>query len=118
MEVTDIGMYRDGGTILFQVCDGSATNSYRLQTPLMGTPRPLFKNESRLPIGGQDEMHLLDVLRKWLESKLTPDLAVALEQLDRRAWRNLPEQLSLAVPFWRIRHVIRRLEERTGTSED
>ena len=43
-DVTEIQAYRDGGTIEFRVTGSDADGLYRLQTPLLGTPRPLFKN--------------------------------------------------------------------------
>jgi hypothetical protein len=113
MEVTDIEVYRDGGTIIFKIVGPPADGAYRLQTPFKGEPRPLFRDERRLNFGSVEESQVLKALQAWLEGQLTAEMSEALDELDRlKGWRNLSEKLDEAVPFHRIRAVIQCLEAR------
>ena len=113
MRVGDIMIWRDGGTITFTVDGCDLAGKYRLQTPLTGEPRPLFRDDTQLPIGGPDEAALVASLREWLSATATANTHVALARLDgMREWRNLPDDLDRVVPLHRIRSVIRCLEAR------
>lgn len=114
MEVTDIMTARDGGTITFRIVDGGAlSGAYRLQTPFLGTPRPLFHDEVRLRKRSRKEKGVAAALQGWLDTRLTPDLAAALRELDsRRIWQNLPDHLLRAVPLHRVRTVVKCLRAR------
>lgn len=47
MDVTDIEVDRDGGTIRFRVLAGSAlAGRYRLQTPFLGDPSAALRRQS------------------------------------------------------------------------
>lgn len=47
MQVGDIMILRDGGTITFTIVGGDLSGKYRLQTPLAGEPRLLFRDVIR-----------------------------------------------------------------------
>jgi hypothetical protein len=113
VRVTDIMIWRDGGTITFTVDDSTMAGKYRLQTPFRGELRPLFRDEQELPRGGSDERALVVELRAWLEASMTNDIVKALKRLDSvRPWRNLPDELVAVVLFHRMRDVIKCLEAR------
>jgi hypothetical protein len=114
MKVSDIQLLRDGGTIVFTVAESASAGKYRLQTPLLGEPRPLFKDERRLRRGGTEERTLLAELRAWLAETVTAELQEACAWLDElREWRDLPAELRAAVPLHRLRTVVRCLEQRS-----
>ena len=113
MRVAGIVMRRDGGTIEFAVDGCDLAGKYRLQTPFLGEPRPLFRDDKRLPIGGPGEAALAASLRRWLSDAVTANAEEALARLDDLSeWRNLPEDLLRVVPLYRIRIVIEYLEAR------
>ncbi|MGC3968342.1 MAG: hypothetical protein QM775_13500 [Pirellulales bacterium] len=111
-DVSDVRMYRDGGTILFRVSGTEIDGGYRLQTPFKGTPRPLFRNEIQLVLGSLDEWKVIEALTQWLDARRTPAVATALEQLRTVPWRNLPPHLDAVVPEFRIELVVAALRER------
>jgi len=112
-DVTDIEIYRDGGTIEFRVSGSCTDGFYRLQTPFRGTPEPLFKDGHRLQFGSPEEVAVLEVLREWQAAACTKDVVAALAELDKmQLWLNLPQNLSDMVPIHRIRSVVRKLSER------
>ena len=116
MRVTDIMVWRDGGTITFVVDGDVLAGRYRLRTPFAGEPRLLFRDDVQLPCGGSTEKALAGALRRWLNVAVTSDVAAALWRLDSlQEWRNLPADLDAAVPFHRIRNVIVCLEARAAT---
>lgn len=114
MNVTEIEIYRDGGTITFRILDDAELEgSYRLQTPSLGEPRPIFRDEKKLKLRSVRERELATALERWLDAELTPERADALRDLDQLSiWQNLPERLSEVVPLHRVRTVIRCLEAR------
>jgi hypothetical protein len=114
MNVTDIDICRDGGTILFTIDEPSTVSGrYRLRTPVLGEPRPIFRNETQLAFGSSDEATLTSALQCWLDSQLSPDSTAALHDLDNlHDWRNMPEWLRKVVPLYRIRTVIACLSEK------
>jgi hypothetical protein len=115
MNVRDIEMRRDGGTISFTLDTGASVSSYRLRTPFAGDQRLLSCDESELVPGGDDEAVVLAGLRAWYAAQLGPQLVAALDRLDALPeWRNLPPDLVAAVPLHRIRTVIRCLEARAA----
>jgi hypothetical protein len=104
---------RDGGTILFEISDDALAESYRLQTPFLGKPQPLFRGERRLEFGSAEEMEVASKLKTWLVDNLTDELGQSLAELDNlKEWRNISEKLNQAVPYHRIRNVLRVLEAR------
>jgi hypothetical protein len=112
-DVTDIQIYRDGGTIEFRVTGSDVDALYQLQTPFAGTPRALLKNTQRLEFGSGDECAVLAILREWLARASTRDILAALAELDTmQVWRNLPQRLSEIIPIHRVRTVIQHLSER------
>ena len=114
IELNDIMIQRDGGTITFTVAGNDLAGQYRLRTPLQGQPRPVFRGERELQLGGRDEAALLASLREWFSATASPDQQRALARLDEmREWRDLSDDLDRAVPLHRIRDVIRCLEART-----
>ena len=116
MRVTDIMVWRDGGTVTFAVDDDMWAGRYRLRTPFAGEPRLLFRDDVPLPCGGATEKALAGALRRWLDVAVTSDVAAALWRLDSlQEWRNPPTDLGAVVPFHRIRTVIVCLEARTAT---
>jgi hypothetical protein len=113
MRVGEIMIWRDGGTITFTIDGCDRAGKYRLQTPVAGEPRPLFRDDTQFAIGGADEAKLLAGLRDWLSATATADAHGALARLDAmREWRNFPDDLDRVVPLHRIRSVIRCLEAR------
>ena len=112
-DVTDIEIYRDGGTIEFRVSGSDADGFYRLQTPMLGRPEPLLKDGRRLDFGSPEEVAVLGVLRQWQAAVSTNNVIAAMAELDKmQLWLNLPQYLSEAVPVHRVRTVIQRLSER------
>ena|SRR6266496_2086540 len=115
MIISHIDMMRDGGTIVFVVGDGPIAGSYRLQTPLMGLPRPLFKDDHRLEFASREESEIRQALERWLGDQLTPVLSDRLAELNRLPiWQNLPKRLADLVPLHRIQQVIICLKERAS----
>jgi len=113
MRIGDIMIWRDGGTITFTIEDSELAGKYRLRTPLAGEPRPLFRDDRQLTLGGPEEMALLAGLRDWLSATATADSQRALARLDgMREWRTLPQDLDRVVPLYRIKSVIKCLEAR------
>lgn len=113
MKVEGIEIWRDGGTIVFQITESSLAGRYRLQTPFAGRPEPLYRDGAQLGLGSAEETALADDLQRWLDPQLgSPELA-ALSKLDAmQEWRNLPAELLRVVPLHRIRRVIRCLRDR------
>lgn len=140
MKVTGIRIYRDGGTIEFQIEDDAARGLYRLTSPLLDPnqslhrleptthagnqdgergERPWFDGpgETLIP-GGADEYAVLSVLEEWLRSEITPELAAALGELRAmRLWQNLPDRLDRAVPLRRIEIVTDVLRTRADCQQ-
>lgn len=115
MRVSEIMMWRDGGTITFTIDESELAGRYRLRTPFAGEPRPLFRDDIQLMSGGPDETALLAGLRDWWSATATEESHRALAQLDSMVeWRNLSDDLNRAVPLHWIRDVIRCLEERAA----
>ena len=113
MTITNIEILRDGGTILFTLSGGPNAGNYRLQTPFLGEPRPIFFNEQKLEFGSPEEQDLIPQLQAWLRGNLTEDRQRALSTLDGlKVWRNLPRDLLDAVPLHRVRTVIECLLKR------
>jgi hypothetical protein len=117
-EVTDIEIYRDGGTIEFRVLGSEADGYYRLQTPVLGTPEPLFRDGRRLEFGSAEEVAVLTVLQDWLAATATQEALAALSELEAIAlWLNLPERLLEVVPLYHVRTVIQRMEKRANNRD-
>ncbi|HEY6854207.1 MAG TPA: hypothetical protein VI139_08165 [Gemmatimonadales bacterium] len=115
MQIGEIMIWRDGGTISFTIDDGALAGRYRLRTPFAGEPRPLYRDDVALALGGPDEAALLDGLRAWWATAATDEAQRALTELDgMREWRSLREELTRVLPLHRIRDVIRCLEAREG----
>ena len=115
MDVAEIEMWRDGGTITFAIAGSSLAGRYRLRTPFAGEPRPLFQDDVQLAVGGPEEAAVLAGLREWFSAVATRESDQALARLDgMHEWRNLPADLARAVPLHRIRAIIRCLETRAG----
>lgn len=113
MQIREIMIWRDGGTITFTIEESALAGRFRLRTPFAGEPRPLFRDDIELALGGSDEAALLTGLRDWWSTTATEASRRALTQLDSlKEWRNLPEELNRVVPLHRIREVIRCLEGR------
>jgi hypothetical protein len=113
MQISNVMILRDGGTILFEIFDDALEGKYRLQTPFAGTPQPLFRDELKLEVGSVMESEIAAKLRLWLTEKLTPDLKQRIAELDElKVWRNISRRLEEAVPFHRIRWVLQVLESR------
>jgi hypothetical protein len=116
MNVRDITVWRDGGTITFAIEDDALGGAYRLRTPFSGEPRPLFRDGEELQCGGPAERELVTALRAWLAGQITASIAAALVRLDQLPlWRNLPGELLVAAPIHRIRAVTRCLEDRAAS---
>jgi hypothetical protein len=115
MRISNVMILRDGGTILFEISGDALGGDYRLQTPFSGKPQPLFRGERKLEFGSAEEMEVASKLKTWLGNNLTDELNQSLAELDDlKEWRNLPEKFSQAIPFHRIRNVLRVLEARLG----
>jgi hypothetical protein len=115
LTITDIQILRDGGTILFTLAATPNAGRYRLQTPFLGEPRPLFLNDRQLGLGSPAEQELVPQLQAWLRENMTAERQEALHQLDSlKEWRNLPRDLLDAVPLHRIRTVLDCLLKRSA----
>jgi hypothetical protein len=114
-DVTEIEIYRDGGTLEFRLDGSEIDGFYRLQTPFGGVPEPLFRDGTRLDFGSKEDAAVLGALESWLQATMTPDLAGAIAELVAlREWRNLPARLSDVVPIRYIHIVAGKLRERCG----
>jgi len=114
MTISDIQILRDGGTILFTLSRTRNAGCYRLQTPFLGEPRPIFVNDKQLELGSHAEHELITQLEGWLHQSMTEDRQKALRTLDAlNEWRNLPGDLLDAVPLHRIRTVLECLAKRS-----
>jgi hypothetical protein len=115
IEISNVEIYPDGGTIEFQLEGGDVDGFYRLQTPFLGTPEPLFRDGARLDFASNEEGAVLVALESWLRAIMTPVSAAALAELIAlREWRNLPARLSDVVPIRYIQIVAEKLRERTS----
>jgi hypothetical protein len=115
IRVSDIMVWRDGGTITFTLDGSQMAGKYRLRTRFGGEPRPLFRDERQLSFGGSDEAAVLANLREWFAASATSHALRALVRLDEmRGWRNLPDDLVRVVPLHRVRDVIECLEARSS----
>jgi hypothetical protein len=113
MQVSQIMILRDGGTILFEISGDASAGKYRLQTPFLGKPEPLFHDERKLDFGSVEEIEVASKLKAWLADNLTGELKQSLAKLDSlKGWKNLPAKLGRAIPYHRIRYVVRILETR------
>jgi hypothetical protein len=113
MQISEIKILRDGGTILFEISNDALAGKYRLQTPLAGKPEPLFHNKHKLDFSSIEEIEVAAKLKAWLANILTHELEQSLAELDElKEWRNVSAKLSKAVPYHRIRNVLRVLEAR------
>ena len=140
MKVTGIQIYRDGGTIEFQIEDHPAHGLYRLTSPLLDPNRSLHRLEptnhagnrdgergerpwfdgpaETLIPGGADEYAVLSVLEEWLRGEITPECAALLEELRAMPlWQNLPDRLDRAVPLRRIEIVTDVLRTRADCQQ-
>jgi hypothetical protein len=118
IDISDVEIYRDGGTLEFRVSGSEVDGFYRLQTPVKGIPEPLFRDEVKLPCGGAEEGKILLVLEQWLTDSITPDAGTALAELEKmRLWLNLPDRLREVVPLYYIRSVAKRLRDRKKDSD-
>lgn len=113
VEISDIEIYRDGGTIEFRVSGSTVDGFYRLQTPFLGFPQPLFRDGTQVPFGAAVEAGVLQALRTWLATEMTEQASTALAELDQMPlWHNLPERLDQVVPLHYVRRLVQRLDER------
>jgi len=112
-KVTDIEVYRDGGSIEFCISGTEADGLYQLQTPFLGAPRPLFRDGNKLEFGSSAEATVMAILKAWSSVNSSEDTENALAVLDSlKMWRKLSLRLMKAVPLHKIRDVIRELERR------
>jgi hypothetical protein len=108
-------IFRDGGTIVFEISGDPLEGKYRLQTPFLGKPEPLFRDERKLEFGSTEEIEVASKLKSWLAENLTAELKLSLAELDAlQEWRNLSKKLSQAIPYHRIRYVLQKLESRSA----
>jgi len=107
IDVSDVDMLRDGGTILFRLSGCEDDGAYRLETPFAGEPRILSRNGTKLQSGEIVERRVVHHLEQWLEPQLSPGVVHAPAELDRiPVWKNLPEHLVAIAPVQRIRAVV------------
>jgi hypothetical protein len=112
-DVTNIDIFRDGGTIEFRVTGSDVDGLYRLQTRFLGEPEPLIRDGRQLDFGSAEELAVLAVLREWLARVSTAELQSALAELKAmKDWRNLSPRVKGAVPLHRIDTVIKKLSTR------
>jgi hypothetical protein len=124
MVISDVILFRDGGTITILVSDDPKAGAYTLPTPYHSEPRSIYWNETppddydyrkgkELAIGSLEEAEFLAKLKAWWHLYLTDEIRDDLAYLEGLAeWRNLPERLDKAVTFYRIRRVIEYLAKR------
>ena len=115
MDITDIEVYRDGGTIEFCLSAHPLAGLFRLPPRWSDRPPNLLRDGKELAAASAEERQVLELLREWMLRTLTPDLAKSLSDLDSlREWRNLPPTLASAVPVHYIRTVIDYLSGRSS----
>jgi len=116
MHISEIMILRDGGTILFEISEDALAGKYRLQTPFRGKPEPLFRDEQKFEVGSTEELEVALKLETWLAENLDAELQQSLAELDSMGeWRNISSRLNRAVPYHRIRHVLRVLRMRVAS---
>ena|ERR1700722_13986982 len=114
MNISKIMILRDSGTILFEIFDDTLSGKYRLQTPFAGKPQPLFRDERKLNFGSAEERDVASRLKAWLVENITDEIKESLSELDSlKEWRNISQKLNEAIPYHRIRHVLKILESRS-----
>lgn len=116
LKVTDVGILRDGGTIIFGIeTDDRQRLDFSLASPFHGEPRLLsvgvseysdqnLRTTSRFAFqpGGKMESQLLGILRRWLSKQDSPSkesrldlIASVVENLSTREGTNdSPDDLS------------------------
>lgn len=113
IDVSEIEIYRDGGSLEFRISGSAVDGFYRLQTPALGMPEPLFKDGQRLELGSLEELGVLAALQEWLATVSANDVVDAMAELDKKkSWLNLADNLSEVVPIYYIRSVVQRLSQR------
>src|SRR4051812_48163495 len=114
-KISEIEMFRDGGTIFFTLSGAPNAGRYRLQTPFRGEPRPLFVGDRQLEFGSTAERELIPQLEQWLDQSMTEERQEALRTLDAlKTWHQLPAKLLDVVPLHRIRTVLQCLLKRNA----
>ncbi|MDH3455819.1 MAG: hypothetical protein OER90_03165 [Gemmatimonadota bacterium] len=81
MRITDIEMYRDGGSIEFRVERDGKTNHVWLETPFAGEPRALRIDSIAISRGAAEVFRLMDDIQEWWESLPSALQGRALEAL-------------------------------------
>ena len=112
MHVKNIEMLRDGGSILFELQASKADGCYKLVSPLHANPRILMKGKKAIEIGSVEEQIVCKELSNWIEHVVTESIRSKLNNLKRIEWRNLPDNLQKAIPYYRIEIVISELRQR------
>ena len=115
MNVKNIEMLRDGGSILFELQGSKADGYYKLESPLHANPRKLMKNARVIELGSDEEQIICQELLDWIGFVVTESIRSKLNKLKRIEWRNLPDDLQEAIPYFRIESVIDVLIRRKKT---
>lgn len=113
MNISNIEIFRDGGTITFTISDDALAGDYRLQTPFLGEPRPLLQDQQQLEVGSLEEQQVLEKLKDWIDQQMDDDLVSALQEIATGdSHHPMDERLQRARPFYLLKGVIDCLERR------
>jgi hypothetical protein len=115
MNVKNIEMLRDGGSILFELQGSKADGYFKLESPLHSKPRKLIKNARAIELGSDEEQIICQELINWIGFVVTDSIRSKMNKLKEIEWRNLPDALQEAIPYFRIEAVINVLSQRKKT---
>ncbi len=103
MRISDINIYRDGGSIQFQIEHDSQTRCIWLDTPFRGEPRSLRIDSIEMSRGAPEIRQLLDDIEKWWKT-LPPALqSGALEaQAHKGAFYNPTAEMMESIDVSRV----------------
>lgn len=106
MRIFEIEIYRDGGSIEFQIeRDGNKRHVW-LNTPFQGEPRALRINDIALSKGGPEISQLLNDIEEWWQSLPQALKDATLETMKEKGpFLNPTEEKHKAIEVTRVLHV-------------
>ncbi len=113
MNISDIDIMRDGGTIIFTITDDGWITDYSLQSPFLGEPRPIFLGRKQLGFDSSEEKELLTTLKAWYATEVDETLAAAITELENPPFEFKRTEIhQQARPYFLIKTVIDCLSKR------
>lgn len=112
MKISNVDVFRDGGTTIIIVVDDARAGEYMLPTPFVGEPRHLSWNGTQLAIGSPEEVEFLGKLKVWLNEHAADKLVESLHDLNRMKVKPATGTREKAFAYHRVLYVADYLEHR------